>query len=114
LPRSAVERAGHQEVVQYRGRILPVVRLAALFSVPGGDGAAGPMPMVVCGEPGRQVGLLVERILDVIEAQPALQSSTRGDGTLGSTVLAGHVTDLLDVPRLIQSAYPASATFAGS
>jgi two-component system chemotaxis sensor kinase CheA len=71
------------------------------------EGARETIPLVVCGQAGRQVGLVVERILDVIEAQAVLEPSTRGDGTLGSAVLDRHVTDLLDVPSLIRAAYPA-------
>jgi two-component system chemotaxis sensor kinase CheA len=59
--------------------------------------------MVVCGEPGRQVGLVVDRILDVAEAAEA-DPATREEGTLGSAVLGDRVTDLLDVPALVRAA----------
>ncbi len=110
LPLSTVERTGRHEVVQYRGRILPLVRLAQLLpgsEVRASDSAS--VPMVVCGEPGRQVGLVVESILDVIASEPVLLASGRSDVTLGAAVLGEHVTDLLDVAGLIRAAYPAES-----
>jgi two-component system chemotaxis sensor kinase CheA len=97
LPAAAAERAGRREVTQYRGRIVPLVRFGA---APAAGAAAR---LVVCGEPGRQVGLVVDRILDVAEAAAA-DSATRDEGTLGSAVIGGQVTDLLDLPALAGAA----------
>jgi len=98
LPAAAAERAGRREVTQYRGRILPLVRFG---SAPAG---AALSQMVVCGEPGRQVGLVVDRILDVAEAPAEADPATREEGTLGSAVIGTQVTDLLDVPALVRAA----------
>ncbi len=98
LPAAAAERAGRREVTQYRGRILPLVRFGA---APAGGALA---QMVVCGEPGRQVGLVVDRILDVTEAPADADPATREEGTLGAAVIGGQVTELLDVPALARAA----------
>jgi two-component system chemotaxis sensor kinase CheA len=73
--------------------------------------------VVVCAEQGRQVGLVVEHILDVIEAAAEVLDHARGEGTLGAAVIGGQVTDLLDVPGLVSAAHPAPggpAVAAGS
>jgi two-component system chemotaxis sensor kinase CheA len=108
IPRSAAERSVHREVVQYRGRILPLVRLSRPAA--GGEPGAGedPLRVVVCAEQGRQVGLVVDRILDVIEAAAEVEDLARGEGTLGAAVIGGHVTDLVDVPGVVRAAHPAA------
>ncbi len=55
---SSVERAGAQEVIQYRGRIMPLVRAGHVlgFAARGGDSHEA-LRVVVCSFGGRNVGL---------------------------------------------------------
>ena len=102
VPKAAAERAGRGEVVQYRGRILPLVRLGVAGERPGGGDA---MQLVICADQGRQAALVVERILDVTEAGPDVEEACRGEDTLGAAVIGRQVTDLLDVPGIIRAAH---------
>ncbi len=99
-----VEWAAGREVLQYRGEILPLVRLAGLL---GADEPAtgGRLPVIVCRDRGRRVGLVVERVLDIVEAEWPQKVSTR-PGLAGSAVIQQRVTDLLDVPGLLDLAVP--------
>jgi two-component system chemotaxis sensor kinase CheA len=108
FPGSAVERSGNQEVVQYRGHILPLIRLASIVNGGTPHPAAGqdPIHVVVYSDQGRSVGLVVDRILDIVEEASTIQSQANRDGILGSTVIQQRVTDLLDVPGIIRSADP--------
>jgi two-component system chemotaxis sensor kinase CheA len=110
IPRSAVEITGGQEAVQYRGRILPLVWLSQILG--GGDTGLptemDPLQVVVHAGPGGSVGLVVDRILDVVEAAVAFQPCARHPGLAGTAVIQGRVTDLLDVPALVRAADPAS------
>jgi two-component system, chemotaxis family, sensor kinase CheA len=93
--RSKVERVGNEEVVQYRGEILPLVHLAHLF---GGDqSAADPLQVVVHSDLTGSVGFVVEAIDDIVEG--AIDTRRQGGrrGVLGSVVVQGRVTELLDV-----------------
>jgi two-component system chemotaxis sensor kinase CheA len=52
------------------------------------------------------VGLVVDQIIDIVEERIAI---TRDDHTLGihgCAVIQGHVTDLLDLRAIIESAEP--------
>ncbi|MGB9488930.1 MAG: chemotaxis protein CheW, partial [Terriglobales bacterium] len=75
LPVSQIEQAGTQWVAQYRGEILPLIdlelaveekrerrRAREVFSE---DSAR--LQVVVCNQDGHRVGLMVERIVDIVE-----------------------------------------------
>jgi len=102
FPRSAVERAGRGEVVQYRGQILPLLSLsAALGAGPDPAAAAPTIDVVVCTAPaGHAVGVVVDRIVDIVEERrrPA------GDGA--PRVVDRRVTDVVDLPALVAALDP--------
>jgi two-component system chemotaxis sensor kinase CheA len=105
FPAAARERSGDQEVVQYRGEILPLLDLRAVFGH-GGDDGAGPLQVVVYSERGRSVGLVVDRIVDIVTAAYAVKHRSRRHGLLGAATIQGRVTDLLDVHALIPEVDP--------
>jgi two-component system chemotaxis sensor kinase CheA len=93
--RSKVERVGDEEVVQYRGEILPLVHLSHFF---GGDqGAADPLQVVVHSDHTGSVGFVVETIDDIVEGAIGTHRQGGRRGVLGSVVVQGRVTELLDV-----------------
>jgi two-component system chemotaxis sensor kinase CheA len=116
FPRTVVEHAGTQEVMQYRGQIIPLVRLSQI--VPATSDAemlanAGSIQVVVYSEGKRTVGLIVDRIVDIVEERAAAEPLTPRMGIVGSFVTQRHVTDLLDVPALVRAAVPGLLDAAG-
>lgn len=105
FPRGTVERAGHHQVVQYRDRLLPLHRLADLL---GGSYSAGeerdPIPVVVYTHEGRDIGLVVENIVDIVEEHLTVHRHRRQGAVYGTAVIQRKVTDLLDVRALIEGA----------
>ena len=57
--------------------------------------------MVVSTVGGRQVGLVVDRILDVAEEGVWTPAAGSRAGSAGRVVLAGRVTELLDLQALV-------------
>ncbi len=118
ISRSIVERLGDQAVVQYRGEIMPLIDVAATLRK---DPKAGGIPssgetargtgddllnVVVTSHNDRSVGLVVNQILDIAEQASLTKSgSTRGN-VLYSSVIQGHVTEILDIDGLIRSSVP--------
>jgi chemotaxis signal transduction protein len=112
--RSSLERAEGRDVVQYRGQILPLIHLSAALPERRGKSrssdASEPkaendkIQVVVYSDQGRSVGLVVDRILDITQQKIKAQKRAGRDGTLGSMVVQGRVTELLDVKGIIQSA----------
>ena len=105
FPRTSIERAGNVQVVQYRGEILPLLGLSDYF---GGanDNGAELLQVVVFAESGRQFGLVVDRILDIVTETVVVQRRAPRPGVLGSIVLQNRVTDLLDVPAILRALDP--------
>jgi two-component system, chemotaxis family, sensor kinase CheA len=54
----------------------------------------------------KSVGLMVDRILDIVEEALQVQSPGTRSGVMGSAVIHGRVTELLDVENLIRGVLP--------
>jgi two-component system chemotaxis sensor kinase CheA len=113
FPVAQVEMSGSQWVTQYRGQILPLVRLnvaleerrnklRALQAPPALD--SGPIQVLVLNHDGRSFGLVVDRILDIVEDQAEVRSAATRASVLYSVVIADRVTELLDIPAILRSA----------
>jgi chemotaxis protein histidine kinase CheA len=113
--REAVEIAAEREVVQYRGEIMPLVRVSDVL---GGkrNSSLGNEPqslhVVVYTQNGRSIGLVVDRILDIVEEAFVMQRQSGRRGVLGSAVIQKRVTDILDVPGLIAGVLDRSSAAA--
>jgi two-component system chemotaxis sensor kinase CheA len=115
LPATDVEKAGKQWVAQYRGDILPLINLdyalverrrrarAAEARLRATDSDA-PLQVLVCNYEGRSVGLVVEQILDIIEDSAEVKYPASRPGVLYSTVISERVTELIDIPTILQTA----------
>jgi len=101
-----VERVGSREVVQYRGAILPIVRLDRHLGA-FGDSDREVLEVIVYADHGRSVAIVVEEILDIVDGEAAVQSDIDDLGLLGSAVIGDRVTELLDVRAAILAADPA-------
>jgi two-component system, chemotaxis family, sensor kinase CheA len=113
VPATAVERSAGQEVVQYRGQIMPLVHVADTL------GRARPEPaevlqVVVHSTAGRNVGLVVDEIVDIVEERLVVERVATRHGLLGSAVVQGRVTDLLDVAAVVGEAAPAPVLALGA
>jgi two-component system, chemotaxis family, sensor kinase CheA len=110
-----VEFAGDAQVVQYRGQIMPLLRVSDVLVGRNANGRANgndmrdlaaALQVVVYSEQGRSVGLVVDRILDIVEETIVPQQPSKHDGLLGSAVIQQRVTDLLDVRGFVRTANP--------
>lgn len=109
LPADSVERVGSREVLQYRGALVPLVRLDDVLGT-GSAGDADDLPVVVVATGrGGSLALAVDQILDVVDHDPSERSEVRDTALVASTVIDGQVTELLDLPALIRSAEPVQA-----
>ncbi|CAA9265714.1 MAG: Signal transduction histidine kinase CheA / CheW-like domain, partial [uncultured Blastococcus sp.] len=102
----AVEKVGNREVVQYRGAILPMVRLDRHLGAYG-ESDREILEVIVYSDRSRSVAIVVEEILDIVDGEDAVRSDIDDLGLLGSAVLGDKVTELLDVRAAILAADPA-------
>ncbi len=106
FPRERIEHAGSREVVQYRGQILPLVRLSHLLGAYGEEPEGDTVSVVVYSEGARSVALVVDRIVDIAENSTTARRDAEEDGLVGTAVIQQRVTELLDVRRAILAADP--------
>ena len=102
IDRGTLEWSGDREVVQYRGGILPLVRLGRLIGLaPDDDPTSTTLPVVVREHEGARVGIVIDRVVDVAETVVELTDVGRRPGVRGSAIVNGHVTDLVDLEELV-------------
>lgn len=101
-----VDSVGGQRVLQYRGGTLPLVCLEDHIR-------ARPMPqcdrlyVVVCRAANRQFGLLIREVVDIRPFGARVDSTLfREPGVIGSAVIDGRVTRMLDLFELVAQARP--------
>jgi two-component system chemotaxis sensor kinase CheA len=113
FPVTQVEMSGSQWVTQYRGKIMPLVRLnvvleerrnrlRALQVPPTVD--SPPLQVLVLNHEGRSFGLVVEQILDIIEDRADVRSPATRPLVLYTVVIGERVTELLDIPAILRTA----------
>lgn len=107
IPTNTIERVGGREVVQYRGHIMPLVRLASLLGAYGDESDSERLQLVVYTRGERSVGFAVERIMDIATERAGSRSDIDDHALLGSIVVGDRVVELLDVQAAVLAADPA-------
>ena len=98
-----IERSQGRAVIQYRNSLMPLVPLADSF-----DWASRPVhPVLVFSDRDRSMGLVVDEIIDVLEETLTIEIAAEKAGTIGSAVIGGRSTDIIDVTHFLTKAYPA-------
>lgn len=111
-----IEFGGMHDVVQYRGDIMTLVLASDLLpdnhsrgrGAPGIDLKSGPLSVVVLGVGGHPLGLIVEDVLDVVEAPGELRRVGARLGVIGTIVVQERVTEVLDLEWIGQRALGAA------
>ena len=113
FPSHQVEMSGSQWVTQYRGQILPLIRLSVvleerrnklrgLATLPALDSA--PIQVLVLNHEGRSFGLVVDRVVDIVEDRADVRSAATRTAVLYSVVIGDRVTEMLDIPAILRRA----------
>ncbi|HEV7457209.1 MAG TPA: chemotaxis protein CheW [Roseococcus sp.] len=101
LAADRIEQAGDSMVVQYRGSLMPLLPIAGYGAPPTGG---GDQPVLVFGDGDRALGLMVDEILDVVDAVLDIDQAGQRPGFLGSCVVNNRVTEILDTAHWLQQA----------
>jgi two-component system chemotaxis sensor kinase CheA len=100
IPANRIEKAARGMVVQYRGEILPLVSLGGQAAAE--SGSHDPVLVIVFADGEKRIGLMVDQILDIVQDSVTIRKATAEAGLLGSAVVAGKVTDFLDLSWVIR------------
>ena len=90
-----IEWLGENPVLQYRGRLMRLVPAEAGMAVR----RAGSQDLLVFSAGERPTGLLVDGIVDIVCEE--VEVTSRRPGILGTLVLRGRATDLVDVGHVL-------------
>ena len=107
LPRAVVERSGLDLALPYGDRILPLVPLHELLverrRAPrhAGEDMPAELQVLVHRRGEDLVGLVVGRIIDIVEQPLDLQPAGR-PGVTGTMFVQGRITEILDLPGLLE------------
>lgn len=94
-----IEHAGGQMMVQYRGKLMQLSAFNSKVEV----GTTGIKPLLVFSDREQNIGLIVDKIEDIIEDYLDIQIDGSTNGFLGSTILNGRATDIVDVGYFLKS-----------
>ena len=100
IPREKIEISCGAPVTQYRGKLMPLISIGG---TPAANKASQPLLVFADGE--RTMGLMVDEIVDVVEDRLEIELSGSRPGLLGSAVIAGHATDVLDTGYWLMQAW---------
>jgi len=116
LDGSLVEKAGDHDVIQYRGKIMPLIHIGSVLPERRKKPRQILEPSVyenkaliyaaVYTKNGRSIGFVVDRVYDVVEVVVEIKDVIRREGVLGTTVIQGNVTEILDVDWILKLAPP--------
>ncbi len=104
---SALRTTGGRLTLNYRGGSLPVFGLEEVAAVRARNPEASHCHVVIFSFAGREVGLAVDRIVDIVESAAVIDEVTlKQVGVLGSFVHAGETTLLVDLYGLVAALVP--------
>jgi two-component system, chemotaxis family, sensor kinase CheA len=96
-----IEYSHDKPVVQYRGKLMPLVTVEAGASI----AASGRQPVLVFADKDHTMGLMVNEIVDIVEDRLNIEVAVDRPGLIGSAIIAGKATDLIDAGFYLTQAF---------
>ncbi len=97
---SKIELSNGRQMVQYREQLMPLVLMNGVNIQ-----ASGAQPILVFADDGRSMGLVVDEIIDIVEERLHIEVAGSGEGILGSAVIKGQATEVIDVGHFLPMAF---------
>jgi len=95
-----IELSNGRYMVQYRDQLMPLVQMEGV-SVQ----TSGAQPILVFADDGRSMGLVVDEIIDIVEERLNIEVTGSHEGILGSAVIKGQATEVIDVGHFLPMAF---------
>jgi two-component system chemotaxis sensor kinase CheA len=95
-----IELSNGRYMVQYRDQLMPLVQMTGV-SVQ----TSGAQPILVFADDGRSMGLVVDEIIDIVEERLHIEVAGGQEGILGSAVIKGQATEVIDVGHFLPMAF---------
>ena len=95
-----IELSNGRYMVQYRDQLMPLVQMNGVTVQ-----TSGSQPILVFADDGRSMGLVVDEIIDIVEERLHIEVAGQQDGILGSAVIKGQATEVIDVGHFLPMAF---------
>ena len=100
IPREKIEHSAGSPVTQYRGKLMPLVSLMNQE-----DTSQPTQSLLVFADGDHAMGLMVDEIIDVVEDRLDVELASARPGSLGTAIIAGQATDVLDTAYWLTQAW---------
>lgn len=98
---STIEQSDGQMLVQYRGTLMPLIPFNSSVTL----GSEGQKPLLVFADRGKSVGIIVDSIIDIREEVIDIQVSRNKPGLVGSAIISGKATEIIEVMHYLNSVH---------
>jgi two-component system chemotaxis sensor kinase CheA len=107
----SIEQSGEQKIVRYRGTLLPLISLTELLNYNKDpenkkmlkSSNSSPVSVIVVQHSGRNYGLVVDEIVDVMTVDGVIDDSIRDrNGILGNLIHNNEIIVVIDVLNIIE------------
>jgi len=95
-----IEMSNGRHMVQYRGQLMPLVTMTDKPVR-----SEGAQPLLVFSDGVRSMALVVDEIVDIVEDHLDIQVGSANPGVLGSAVIKGCATEIVDVAHFLPLAF---------
>ena len=96
-----IELSNGRHMLQYRGQLMPLVSMNENVRVKG----EGAQPLLVFSDGARSMALVVDEIIDIVEDRLDIQVGSDNPGVLGSAIIKGQATEIVDVGHFLPLAF---------
>jgi len=95
-----IELSNGRYMVQYRDQLMPLVQMVGVEIR-----SSGSQPILVFADDARSMGLVVDEIVDIVEERLNIEVAGSEAGILGSAVIKGQATEVIDVGHFLPMAF---------
>ncbi len=96
-----IEVSNGRHMVQYRDQLMPLISMNENVRVKG----EGAQPLLVFTDGVRSMALVVDEIIDIVEDRLDIEVASDHPGVLGSAVVKGQATEIIDVGHFLPLAF---------
>src|SRR6266581_3016060 len=95
-----IELSNGRYMVQYRDQLMPLVQMNGVTVQ-----TTGSQPILVFADDKRSMGLVVDEIIDIVEERLHIEVAGSREGILGSAVIKGLATEVIDIGHFLPMAF---------
>jgi two-component system chemotaxis sensor kinase CheA len=96
-----IELSNGRNMMQYRGHLMPLISMNDAVNMKG----EGAQPLLVFSDGARSMALVVDEIVDIVEDRLDIQVASNNAGVLGSAIIKGQATEIIDVGHFLPLAF---------